>query len=85
MGMLVYHGDLADNHPFSDRIDSMQRHVQLDQDLIEGLKLLEETQNICPIFEGYQRHEPNQEQLGLMCGITDRIKLTAHEMVSAAA
>ena len=83
MAILIFKGDMADNHTFSDMIDSVERHMKLEEDLVDGLKLLEETQNICPIFEGYHRHEPDASQLDLMYGITERIKLLAHNTISA--
>lgn len=85
MGMLAFHGDLADNHTFSDLIDSLERHMPLAPEIVAALKELEQTQNICPIFEGYQRHEPDRAQLARMVEITERLKQMAYSVLLKAA
>ena len=66
-------GTLPDNHTFTDLIDSANKIKPLDEDLVIELKALETFQDICPVFEDYQRREPNEEQLQRMYAVTERV------------
>lgn len=54
MAVLLYHNDLADNHTFTDLIDSVSRHLKLDEKLIDDLKKLELQQDLCPIHDSFK-------------------------------
>lgn len=65
---------MPDNHTFTDLMNSANRIRPLPIDLAEDLTTLEGLQDVCPIFEDYQRHEPTESQLTKMYYVTDRIR-----------
>ncbi len=73
MAFLEAHKTMPDNHTFTDLINAVNKIKPLSPELESSLKSLENVQDICPIFEGYQHHEPNEEQLGKMYEATDRV------------
>jgi len=73
MAFFESHKTMPENHTFTDLINAANKLKPIAPDLERELKELEFIQDICPIFEGYQRHAPNEEQLKKMYEVTDRV------------
>ncbi|MHC4553088.1 MAG: hypothetical protein ACYSUT_10050 [Planctomycetota bacterium] len=52
MAILDYHGTLADNHTFTDLLDSLERVIDVDPELKRRILDLEKCQQICS-FEDF--------------------------------
>lgn len=55
MGILIFHNTLADNHTFSDLVDSLSRVIDIDASVAADLLEFERYQAICSVFDGYLR------------------------------
>ena len=66
MGILIYHGDMADNHTVSDLLDSLQRVIEIDEKVVADLLEYERYQTICSVFDGYQRKKMSVEVIHRM-------------------
>jgi len=73
MAFFEEHKTMPENHTFTDLINAANKIKPLDSELESELKALEFIQDICPIFEGYQRHKPDKEQLEKMYRVTNRV------------
>lgn len=73
MAFFDNHNTLPDNHTFSDLIHSANAIVPVPEDIVSDLRSLEIMQDICPVFEDYQRREPDQAQLDKMYNVTQRV------------
>jgi hypothetical protein len=82
MGILVFKGDMADNHTFSDLIDSVERFMSLPADFVRRLKELETYQDICPVFEGYTRKEMDDNVIKELLCVATETKQMALEFCS---
>jgi hypothetical protein len=60
MGLLMFHGDMADNHTFQDLLYSAERHCAVPRSLREELYALENVQSICSLTN-YTREDPSDE------------------------
>lgn len=49
MALLMYHGDMADNHTMRDLISSVERHLPVAPDLAAALIRLDAFQEICAL------------------------------------
>ncbi len=74
MASLIYNGDLADNHTFTDLIDSAARIKPVDKGLESRLKEAETYQNICPAFDGYMRKDIPREAIIKMVQVTEDVE-----------
>ena len=83
MAALVCHGDLADNHTFSDLIDSAKRVRPVDSDLAARLIEAEGYQNICPAFDGYMRKDIPLEEIEKMVIVAEDVEAWADETIKA--
>ncbi len=82
MAAMVRHGDLADNHTFSDLIDSAARIGPVDDSLAQRLKEAERYQNICPAFDGYMRKDIPKEEILKMIDVTEDVKVWADTTIN---
>lgn len=73
MAFFEKHNTMPDNHTFTDLINSANRIMPMDTQLVYDLQSLETMQDICPIFEDYQRHEPNDIQLEKLFEVTEGV------------
>lgn len=78
MALLMFHGDLADNHTMRDLIHSVERHLPLDSDFRERLLFLDTFQDICDL-ESYCRTPPSEAELAIILRTTEEV----HEFVAA--
>jgi GAF domain-containing protein len=62
MALLMFHGDLADNHTMRDLIHSLERHLSLEPELKERLLFLDGFQEICDLTS-YCRTPPGEAEL----------------------
>ena len=83
MAILVQKKDLADNHTFTDLIDSVERHVSLPEDLKSELLALEQVQSICSVFD-YYREKPTDDVVERLKLATERIGIVAEDICSSA-
>lgn len=73
MAFFEVHNTMPDNHTFTDLIDSANRIVPLPESLSDDLKSLEAFQEICPVFEAYQRQAPQKKDIEKMYAVTDQV------------
>lgn len=62
MAFLMKNGDLADNHTMVDMVRSMERHMNLNPDLVEKLLFLDQFQEICDL-DNYSVRVPAEEDI----------------------
>ena len=62
MAFLMKNGDLADNHTMIDMVRSMERHLELNPDLVEKLLFLDQFQEICDL-DNYSVRVPAEEDI----------------------
>ncbi|MEW6501547.1 MAG: hypothetical protein AB1456_08660, partial [Thermodesulfobacteriota bacterium] len=62
MALLMFHGDLADNHTMRDLVHSLERHLSLEPGLREPLLFLDTFQDICDL-ESYRHTPPGEAEL----------------------
>ena len=69
MGLLMYHGTLAENHTMRDLLDAVERVAGPQQQFAEDFRYLDAFQDICSL-DAYQRHDPTWEDIPriLACG-----------------
>lgn len=75
MAALLSKKMVADNHTFTDLVDAAAQISPFKDELIKNLKDLEVYQNICPVFDGYNRDPFPAEKIPLMIKVTDEVKL----------
>ena len=83
MAAMVKHGDLADNHTFSDLISSAARVCPVSDSLAKRLKEVETYQNICPAFDGYMRKDIPREEILNMIDVTEDVKNWADSTINS--
>ena len=83
MAVMVRYGDLADNHTFSDLIDSAARVRPVEESLVRRLKEVESYQNICPAFDGYMRKDIPIEEILKMIDVTEDVKIWADSTINS--
>jgi hypothetical protein len=83
MAALIFKGTLADNHTFSDMIHSAKELCPLDDALIEKLIELERYQEICPVFEGYNRKEFPSEEIPVMVAAAEEVQQWSKQLIAA--
>ena len=70
MAFLLSNEDIADNHTFSDLIDSYERTKPFPPELAERLKKLESLQNLCPLADAFSVNGLTSEQIDEMIEVT---------------
>lgn len=73
MAFLVSHKDLADNHTFTDLINSYERIKPFPQDLAARLYKLEALQNLCPLADAFSAKGLSEEDINEMLEVTDLV------------
>ena len=73
MALLMFHGDLADNHTMRDLIHSTERHLSLEPGLKERLLFLDAFQEICD-QESYRRTPPDEAELAVVLQTAEEIQ-----------
>jgi len=76
MAVIMFNGDLADNHTFGDLLHSLERHVYIPATIHDEITSLEQVQSICNVFE-YHREMPSDP-------VVERM-ITAAEYMAACA
>jgi hypothetical protein len=83
MGALIGKGSMADNHTFRDLVDSVDRVCPMDPKLAAELLDLEQYQEICPVFEGYNRQAFPRARLAGMTQTARAVKEWAEGVLAA--
>ncbi len=83
MAALVFKGTLADNHTFTDLINSAKEVCPLGDAISMRLLDLEAYQNICPVFDGYNRDPFPVEKVQGMISIAEEIQQWSKELIAA--
>lgn len=83
MAALIFKGTLADNHTFTDMIHSARELCPLDDELIEKLIELESYQEICPVFDGYNRKEFPSEEVPVMVTAAEQVQQWSKQLIAA--
>ena len=83
MAALIFKGTLADNHTFTDLIISAERVCPLSESVIATLKDLEVYQNICPVFDGYNRDPFPVEKVEGMIDVANSIQSWSKDLIAA--
>lgn len=73
MAYLMRNGDMADNHTMRDLVDALERHAGPQPALAEKLYFLDTFQEICDM-DTYNRHAPNQEDIGVILAIGQDVR-----------
>ncbi|MEW6595743.1 MAG: hypothetical protein AB1413_12845 [Thermodesulfobacteriota bacterium] len=73
MALLMFHGDLADNHTMRDLILSLERHLSLDPGLRERLLFIDAFQEICD-QESYCHTPPNETDLAQILHTAEEVQ-----------
>ncbi len=74
MAFLVSNKDLADNHTFTDLINSYERIRPFPEELGLRLKKLELLQNLCPLAEAFSAQGLKDEDIEEMILVTDLVR-----------
>jgi len=83
MAALIFKGTLADNHTFTDMIYSARELCPLDDALIKKLIQLESYQEICPVFDGYNRKEFPSAEVPVMVAAAEEVQLWSKQLIAA--
>lgn len=78
MAILDYHGDLPENHTYTDLISALEKVVPIDDELKKRILAYESLQSICSI-DKYSRKDPTEEDLIDLKGAIDEVGRIAHE------
>ncbi len=70
MALVDMHGDMPDNHTFTDLLEAIGRHVEIPSELRQEILDLEQVQTICSVYDGYHREEPTEEIVGRLADAT---------------
>lgn len=84
MALLMFHGDLADNHTMADLIHSVERHLTLEQNLKERLIFLDAFQEICD-QDNIRRRPPNETELKAILATAREVRDFVGERLGLAA
>ena len=83
MAALVFKGTLADNHTFTDLINSAKDICPLSEAVAEELLALEVYQNICPVFDGYNRDPFPVEKVAGMIDVANLVQTWSKDIIAA--
>ena len=73
MALLMFHGDLADNHTMADLVRSVERHLPLAQGLKERLLFLDSFQEICD-QASFRRSAPGKAELATILATAQEVR-----------
>lgn len=73
MAFLVTNQDMADNHTFTDLINSYERIKPFPQELTVRLQELEKLQNLCPAVKAFSVSDIEGEQIEEMIDVTNSV------------
>lgn len=73
MALLMFHGDLADNHTMRDLVHSLERHLSLEPGLKERLLFLDTFQDICD-QESYRHTPPGEAELAQILRTAEEVQ-----------
>jgi hypothetical protein len=82
MAALIFKGTLADNHTFTDMIHSARELCPLHDALIEKLIALESYQEICPVFDGYNRQAFPAEEVSGIVAAAEQIQQWSKQLIA---
>ena len=74
MAFLVAHDDMADNHTFTDLINSYERTKPFPKDLTTRLQKLEALQNLCPLADAFSADGLSDVDIKEMIEVTDLVQ-----------
>ncbi len=74
MATLISRKMMADNHTFIDLIGAAAQISPFSDELVKALKDLQVYQEICPVFEGYNRDPFPPEKIPYMIDITKKVE-----------
>ncbi len=83
MAALIFKGTLADNHTFSDLINSARLFCPIDEAIATKLIEFESYQELCPIFEGYNRKEFPADKVAEMIHAAEEVQLWSQSLIAA--
>jgi hypothetical protein len=83
MAALIFKGTLADNHTFTDMIHSAKELCPLSDALIAKLIELESYQEICPVFDGYNRKEFPIGEVPGMVAAAEEVQRWSRQLIAA--
>ena len=83
MAALIYKGQLADNHTFTDLIDATRQIGGIDASIAEKLREFEGYQNICPVFAGYHRTEMPHDAILEMIATAEDVQTWMNNVIAA--
>jgi hypothetical protein len=83
MAALIFKGTLADNHTFSDLINSARLVCPIDEAIESKLIEFESYQELCPIFDGYNRKEFPADKVAEMVHVAQEIQLWSQSLIAA--
>ena len=78
MAILDYHGDLPENHTYTDLMMALERVVPIDPMLKKRVLAYENLQSICSI-DRYSRKDPTEEELLDLRGAINEMSRIAHK------
>jgi len=78
MAILDYHGDLPENHTYTDLMAALEEVVLIEGSLKKRILACENIQSICSI-DKYSRNDPTEEELKDLKGAIDEMGRIAHE------
>lgn len=73
MAILLYNHDMADNHTFTDLLNSVVRHVEIPPVIANEIAALEQVQSICNVYE-YHREIPSDIVVARLASVALYIK-----------
>lgn len=83
MAALIFKGTLADNHTFTDLIQSAEAVCPLESGLAGKLIELESYQEICPVFDGYNRKEFPVAEIPVMVAAAEEVQQWSRRLIAA--
>ncbi|MGE4489595.1 MAG: hypothetical protein AB7E95_08635 [Kiritimatiellales bacterium] len=83
MAVLMFNNSLADNHTFTDLIESARTICPLDEELAQKLIKYESYQEICPVFDGYNRDPFPPEEIPGMTDAAEQVQQWAKKQVAS--
>lgn len=77
MAFLMQHGEIADNHTFTDLVESARRVRPVPQELAETLCGLDGDQNLCPLYDQQLPEEYTDTMVDRISGAADAVRVFA--------
>jgi hypothetical protein len=83
MAVLIFKETLADNHTFTDLINSCKTVCPIPGSIAMRMLDLESYQNICPVFDGYNREPFPVEKVQGMIDVAGSVQTWAKAQIAA--